>query len=322
MNRFFASMLLAVASVLTANAAAQARFPSKTIGIVVPTIPGGGSDQLARLIAAKLIEQAGWTVAVDNRPGASGTLALGEVARLKGDGHALVIGLSSNVTLAPALMELGFDPVADLVPVAYLADSPLVAMVAETSPYKTWKEVVHAAGRSARRFTYGTTGNGTSPHVTAERLRLNHGVRIVHVPYKGSPLAMSDLAGGHIDMAFASVGAALPLLRSGKLRALAVTSAKRSSALANVPTFAELGYANFEQLEWYGLFAPKGIPSAIADEINAEVNKVLALPEVRAAALAQGQETRPESRYAFYIMVKTDARASKAAVLRAGIKVD
>ncbi|MDZ5460528.1 Bug family tripartite tricarboxylate transporter substrate binding protein [Azohydromonas lata] len=322
MNRFFASMLLVVASVLAANAAAQARFPSKTIGIVVPTTPGGGSDQIARLIAAKLTEQAAWTVTVVNRPGASGTLALGEVAGLKSDGHELVIGLGSNMTFAPALMKLSFDPVGDLVPVAFLADSPLVALVAETSPYKTWKEFVDAACRSVRRFTYGTTGNGTSPHVTAERLRLDHGVRIVHVPYKGSPLAMSDLAGGHIDMTFASLGAALPLLRSGKLRALAITTAERSSALASVPTFAELGYANFEQPEWYGLFAPRGIPSAIADEINAEVNNVLALPKVRTAALAQGYQTRPESRRAFSKMVQADVRASKAVVLRAGIKID
>jgi tripartite-type tricarboxylate transporter receptor subunit TctC len=322
MKSFFALMLLALASVLAANATAQERFPSKTVGIVVPTTPGGGSDHLARLIAAKLTEQAGWTIVVYNRPGTSGTLALGEMARQKGDGHQLVIGLSSNVALAPALMKLDFDPVADLVPVAYLVDSPLVALVAETSPYKTWNEFVDAAGRSVRCFTYGTTGNGTSPHITAERLRLDHGVRIAHVPYKGSPLAISDLAGGHIDMAFTSVGAALPLLRSGKLRALAVTTAKRSSALPNVPTFAELGYANFDRPEWYGLFAPRGIPSAIADEINAEVNKVLALPAVRAAAIAQGQEARPESRHAFASMVQAEARASKAAILRAGTKGD
>jgi tripartite-type tricarboxylate transporter receptor subunit TctC len=320
-RRYF---LFAALVTITASSGVSATdaFPSKPIRLIVPSTPGTGTDSIARLLSAKLKDGAGWTVVVENRPGASGTLALGETARAKPDGHEWVIGLSTNVALAPSLMKLTFDPMKDLTPVAYLVDTPLVFLVGQGSPHQTWKSFVDAAGKASSPLSYGSFGNGSSAHVAGELLRLEGGPKLSHIAYKGSSLALTDLMGGHIDAALSSAGSSLPLLQSGKVRALAVTSARRSSSLPSVPTFAELGFPGFNRPEWYGIFVRSGAPATVLDRIHDEVNKVLSLPDVRAALVAQGQDPRVESRKAFESMVQVDLKASTEIISKANVKME
>ena len=315
---FTALLALVVSSGVSANDA----FPSRPIRLIVPSTPGTGTDVIARLLSAKLKESANWTVVVENRPGASGTLGLGEAVRAKPDGHDWVIGLSTNVSLAPSLMKLTFDSLTDLAPVAYLVDTPLVFLVRQESPHQTWKSFVDAAAKASPPLTYGSFGKGSSAHVAAELLQLQGGPKLLHVAYKGSSPALTDLMGGQIDAAISSTGSSLSLLQSGRVRALAVTSARRSSSLPSVPTFAELGFSNFNRPEWYGIFVRSGAPAAVVDRIHDEVNKVLALPDVRAALVAQGQEPRVESRKAFASMVQADVKASTEIIGKARVTLD
>jgi tripartite-type tricarboxylate transporter receptor subunit TctC len=318
--RYFLAALLTITA--SSGVFANEPFPSRPIRLIVPSTPGTGTDTIARLLSAKLKDSAGWTVIVENRAGASGTLALGEAVRAKPDGHDWVLGLSTNVSLAPSLMKLTFDPLKDLTPVVYLVDTPLVFLVGQGSPHQTWKSFVDAAGKASAPLSYGSFGNGSSAHVAGELLRLQGGPNLQHVAYKGSSLALTDLMGGHIDAALSSLGSSLSLLQSGKVRALAVTSARRSSSLPSVPTFAELGFPGFNRPEWYGIFVRSGAPAAVVDRIHAEVNKVLTLPEVRAALVAQGQEPRIESRKAFESMVHADFKASTEIISKANVKLD
>jgi len=323
MSRRFCFLIAALLTVtVSSGVCANDAFPNRPIRLIVPSTPGTGTDTIARLLSAKLKDSAGWIVAVENRPGASGTLALGETVRAKPDGHEWVIGLSTNVTLAPALMKLTFDPMKDLIAVAYLVDTPLVFLVSQASPHQNWKSFVDAAGKAPKPVSYGSFGNGSSAHVAGELLRLEGGPKLQHVAYKGSSLALTDLMGGHIDAALSSTGSSLSLLQSGKVRALAVTSARRSSSLPSVPTFAELGFTGFNRPEWYGVFVPSATPAAVVDRIHDEVNKVLAMPEVRAALVAQGQEPRVESRKAFESMVRADFKASAEIINKADVKLD
>ena len=317
------SFLLAACAAFSGIGMAHAGdpFPNKPIRLLVPSTPGTGSDVITRLLSTKLKETVGWTVVVENKAGASGTLALGEAARTRPDGYDWVIGLSTNVALAPPLMKLSFDPQKDLVPAVYLLDTPLIFLVAHNSTYATWKNFADAS-KAGKPLTYGSFGAGSSAHVAGELLGMRQGLKLPHVPYKGSSLALTDLMGGHIDSAIASTGSALNLLQGGKLRALAVTSARRSTILPSVPTFAELGYEGFDRPEWYGIFLRTGTPSAVVDRIHEEVNKVLRLPDVTATLHAQGQEPRIESRAAFESMVRADAEASAAIIAKAGIKIE
>lgn len=305
------------------NARAQDSWPAKAVRIIIPSTPGGGTDFIARTLAQKLTEGAGWTIVPENRPGAAGTLGLAETARARPDGYELVIGQTANVSLAPWLMKLNFDPVKDLLPVAMAVEAPMVLLVNENSPYKTWADFLKAAKADpARPMSFATSGTGSTAQVAGEMLQEASGFKLQHVPYKGSTPAIADLMGGHVDLAGTSVASALPMLQGGKVRALAVTSGKRSSALPNVPALSELGYPKLAVVEWYGVFAPAGTPAAVADRLNAEVNKVLQREDVRKAILAQGQEPKPDSRAAFATMVRADNAMSKDIIAKAGIKLE
>ncbi|WPB56386.1 tripartite tricarboxylate transporter substrate binding protein [Xylophilus sp. GOD-11R] len=314
-----------VAAIACTAVAQDPQYPTKTIRLIIPSTPGGGTDFIARTLSVKLAESAGagWTLVPENRPGAAGTLGLAETARAKPDGYDLVIGQTANVSLAPWLMKLSFDPAKDLTPVALAVEAPMVLAVAENSPYKTWADLLaFAKANPSKPLNFGTSGTGSVAQVAAEQIQDKSGFKLQHVPYKGSAPALADLMGGHLDLAGTSLASALPLLQSGKIRALAVTSAKRATALPNAPALSELGYPGFNMVEWYGVFGPANLPPAIADRLNAEVNKVLQRPEVRTVILGQGQEPRPESRAAFAAMVKSDNQTSQAIIAKAGIKLE
>lgn len=317
---------LAVAFALTlaalASAAQEAPWPSKPVRLLIPSTPGGGTDFIARTLSIRLAES-GWTVVPENRPGAAGTLGLSEVVRAKPDGYELVIGQTANVSLAPWLMKLTFDPAKDLTPIALAVEAPMVLLVNEASPFKTWADFARAAKASPDKpMSFATSGTGSVAHVAGVMVQDASGFKLQHVPYKGSTPAIADLIGGHVELAGASVASALPLLQGGKVRALAVTSLKRSAALPNVPALSELGYPNFNMVEWYGVFAPAAIPAVTADRLNAEINKVLQRADVKAVILAQGQEPKADSRAAFAALVKKDNQLSRDVIAKAGIKLE
>ena len=253
--------------------------------LVVPFPPGGSTDLLARRIGEKLAAALGQPVLVDNRPGAGGATGSVEVARAPADGHTLLFGVTGTHAISPALNpKLGYDPRADFAALSIVVSAPLVLVVRAESPHATLAELLAWARQNPERLTHGSPGNGTTMHLTGEMFALATGAKLTHVPYKGSAPATQDLLGGQIEAMFGDLLVALPLVQSGKLRALAVTSRQRHPLLAAVPTMAEAqpqSLADFEALSWQGLFLPAGTPLAVLERLNTEVVKALRAPDLR-----------------------------------------
>ncbi len=313
---------LAALAVLAVACTAQAQdYPSKPIRIIIPSTPGGGTDYIGRLMSTKLHELNGWTVVPENKPGAGTALGLAEAARAPAQGYDLVIGQSDNVTLIPLLMKVAYDPVQDLTPVALVATTPMVLLVSDASPYKTLPEVIEAAKKEPNQISYGTSGTGGGVHIAMEMLQHEAGFKMQHVPYKGSAPALADLMGGHLQFAGSSISSAASLIKSGKVRALAVTSPKRNAALPDVPTVAELGYKDFSVVTYYGVLAPSKTPKDIVQRLNADFNKLLAKKDVRDALAAQGLEADPISSAQFASLIQADIGKARQTIKSAGIVV-
>ncbi|MBO1015132.1 tripartite tricarboxylate transporter substrate binding protein [Achromobacter sp. SD115] len=313
--------LFAVAALAVACAAHAQDYPSKPIRIIIPSTPGGGTDYIGRLMSTKLHELNGWSVIPENKPGAGTALGLAEAARSPAQGYDLVIGQSDNVTLIPLLMKVAYDPVKDLAPVALVATTPMVLLVSENSPYKTLPEVIDAAKKDPNKISYGTSGTGGGVHIAIEMLQHAAGFKMQHVPYKGSAPALADLMGGHLQFAGSSISSAATLIKSGKVRALAVTSPKRNPALPDVPTVAELGYKDFSVVTYYGVLAPAKTPPAIVSRLNSDFNKLLARKDVQEALAAQGLETDPVSTEQFAALIQSDIGKARQTIESAGIVV-
>ncbi len=321
----FAALALWVASggAHAQGAAAPADYPAKPIRMIVPFPPGGGTDILARLLATKLGETAHWTVVADNRAGAGGTLGITEAAKAAPNGYEIVMGQKDNLVIGPWLYKnLPWDPTRDLTPIAHVAYTPVLIATSASSRFKTLADVVAAAKAKPGSITYGSPGNGTSIHLAGDLFEKAAGVKLVHVPYKGSSPALMDALSGNVDLLVSSVPSAMGQIKSGKLRPLAVTSAKRSSSLPDVPTVAESGYAGFDVSTWYGLFAPARTPDGVVNRIHAEVNKLLAQPDVKAAIQAQGAEPEAMSVVQFGNLLKTDYAKWKGIVEASGAKLE
>ncbi|MEF9999670.1 MAG: tripartite tricarboxylate transporter substrate binding protein [Comamonas sp.] len=316
----------AVACAFTASFASAAQpaaeYPTKPIRMVIPFPPGGGTDILARVVANKLTEVTKWTVVPENKAGAGGTIGISDAAKSAPTGYDMVMGQKDNLVLGPYLYKnLPWDPVRDLTPVAHVAYTPVVIATSVNSPYKTVADVLAAAKAQPGKITYGSPGNGTSIHIAGVLLEKAASVQLTHVPYKGSNPALMDALAGNVDLLVSSVPSAIAQIKAGKLRALAVTSAKRSTSLPDVPTLAETGIKGFDVSTWYGLFMPAGTPAAIVAKVNAEVNHLLAMPEIRDAILAQGAEPQAMSVANFDKMFKADYKASKQVVEDSGAKI-
>ena len=321
-RRTFCSAL-AAGALAPGLVAAQAAYPSKPIRLIVPFPPGGGTDILSRLIAAKLTETTKWTVVADNRAGAGGTVGISEAVRAAPTGYDMVMGQKDNLVVAPWLYKnLSYDPTRDLVAVAHVAYTPVVIVTSSTSRFKTLADVVTAARAAPDTITFGSPGNGTTIHLAGEIFKGAAGINIRHVPYKGSNPAMMDVLAGNVDLMVSSLPSAMGQLKSGKLRALAVTSAKRSSSAPEIPTVAELGYKGFDVSTWYGLFLPAATPKDIVATVHAEANKLLAMPETVAAIQAQGAETQLMSAEQFGALVKSDYEKWKSIVQDSGAKIE
>jgi tripartite-type tricarboxylate transporter receptor subunit TctC len=314
-------VLLALA--LTAGTAQAQSYPAKPIRMVVPFPPGGGTDILSRLVANKLTEVSKWTVIADNRAGAGGTIGIAEAVRAAPTGYEMVMGQKDNMVVAPWLYKnLSYDPTKDLVAVAHVAYTPVVMVTSSNSRFKSLTDVVAAAKAKPDTITYGSPGNGTTIHLAGEIFNSAANIKLRHIPYKGSNPALIDVLAGNVDLMVSSLPSAISQIKAGKLRALAVTSAKRSTSMPDIPTVAELGYKDFDVSTWYGLFMPAATPKDIVNSVNAEVNKLLATADMKAAIHAQGAEVQNLSPEQFSTLLKTDYQKWKGIVQASGATIE
>ena len=321
----FAPLAILLASLgLSGTAQAQAAaYPAKSIRLIIPFPPGGGTDILSRLVANKLTETAKWTIVPDNKAGAGGTIGITEATKAAPTGYDMVMGQKDNLVVGPWLYgNLPCDPTKDLVAVDHIAYTPVVIATAANSRFKTLADVVNAAKAAPDTVTYGSPGNGTTIHLAGHLFEKAANVNIRHIPYKGSNPALMDALAGNVDLLVSSVPSAIAQLKAGKLRALAVTSAARSSSLPDVPTVAESGYKDFDVATWYGLFMPANTPEAIVTTMNTKVNELLATPEMKAAIQAQGAEPQAMKPEAFANLLKTDYAKWKGIVQGSGAKIE
>jgi tripartite-type tricarboxylate transporter receptor subunit TctC len=313
--------LLAVAPGTAAVAWAQA-YPTKPIRIVVPFPAGGTSDILSRAIGQKLTEEWKQPVIVDNRPGASANIGAEIVVKSPPDGYTL-LAASTIHTINPSLYsKLAYDPVRDFTPITLIATTSQVLAVHPSVPVKTVKEFIAYAKKRPGELHYSSAGNGSQPHLTAELFRSRTGINIVHVPYKGAPPAMTDLLAGHVALTFATSPSAVPHVKSGKLRALGVSTAKRIAALPDVPTIDEAGVPGFEASGANGLVGPAGIPAAIVEKLNAAVVRIVREPAMNRYLSEQGADpfTTTPAEYAAYI--KSEVAKWAKAVKDSGARID
>ncbi|MFM2119535.1 MAG: hypothetical protein RL722_1003 [Pseudomonadota bacterium] len=277
------TLLGAVASLLAPAVRAEDAWPAaRPIKVVVPFAAGGTSDVLARLIGEKLQQALKQTVLVENRAGAGGVLGADVVAKSPGDGYTLLLGTIASHAINPAMRtKMPYDALKDFAPVNLLGSIPNVLLVGADQPYKTVKDLIVAAKAKPDSISFASAGQGSSQHMSGEMFKLLAGADLAHVPYKGSAPAIQDVIGHQIPCSFETVTVALPHIQSGKVRALAVTSAQRAPALPNVPTLQEAGVAGFDVSSWQALYAPAGTPPAVVSRLGQEVEKILALPEVK-----------------------------------------
>ena len=298
-------------------------WPSKPIRIIVPFAPGGPADLLPRLIGPKLTEAWGQPVVVENKPGAGGNIGMDALAKAAPDGYTLVIGPNGNLVVNPHLdPNLPYDVFRDFTPVTLLASFSNVLVVNPEVPAKTVPELIALAKAKPGALSYGSPGTGSQAHLGGEFLKLMAGIDIIHVPYNGTAPAMRDLLGGQISFMFAQTSSALPQVQSGKLRALGVASARRSAQLPDVPTIAESGLPGFEAVSWYALLAPAGTPKEIVTRLQAEIARILQLPDIREKLALQGGEPVGNTPEQLSSMLKSESSRYADIVKRANIKAE
>jgi tripartite-type tricarboxylate transporter receptor subunit TctC len=312
----------ALAAVMAATAPLAIAYPDKTITIVVPTAAGGGNDAMARTIAQKLGPLLGQTVIIDNRAGANGAIASEFVARAAPDGHTLMFGYIATHAMNPALQKLRYDPVADFAPIGLVGYSPTLMIANSSVAVKDVKDLVAQLKAKPDKYTYASAGNGTAPHYAAELFKLNAGVVMLGVPYKGSAPAISDTMGGQTQFMFPSLFTALPHVKAGKLRAMAVAGPKRSPLLPDVPTLKEAGVDGVDVQQWYGFFAPGKTPRPIIDQLNKALNQVLADKDTVKRMEEHGADVETSTPEQFGALVKSELVKWKGVVQRAKLTAD
>lgn len=279
--RLLVALACGIAAGSTPAAEDATAYPSRTVTIVVGFTPGGASDITARLLAGRLAQALGQPFIVENRPGANSNIGTEQVVRAKPDGYTLLLETIANATNMSAYKSPGYDSVRDLSPIVMVMTSPSVLVVTPSLPVKDLRSLIGLAKAQPGRLSFASSGTGGSTHLAGELLKLRAGLDIVHIPYKGAAPAMGDVIAGHVSMGFMATLGALAPMRSGQLRPIAVAHYRRLDELPDVPTMAEAGMADFEVSSWNGLAAPVGTPQPIVDKLNAEVNKILAVPEVQ-----------------------------------------
>ena len=295
-------------------------WPTKPVRIMVGASPGGGTDIIARMLGDKLTAVFGQSFVVENRPGAGNTIASDVTAKSPPDGYTLLVGTNSAQAIAPHIMKLGFDPVKDLTPIALLVVVPNVVAVAPSVAANNIRELVAEIKAKPGGFSCGSSGIGSTQHLACEAFALATGTKIVHIPYKGSAQALTDLVGGQIQLDFDTTSSAMAFIKGGKVKALAVMTPKRSAELPDVPTLAEAGVTGVEMSTWYGFFGPANLPREITSRLHAETMKILAMPDVRKRLEGMAGEPGAMSGADFAAMAKTDYDRAGKLVRDANIK--
>lgn len=324
MKRILGLALAALFAIAGVAAQAQTQtFPTKPIKIVVPFPPGGTTDVLARVIGQEMTKSWGQQVIVDNRPGAGGNTGSDVVAKSPADGYTLLMGTVGTHGINVSLYKkMPYDAVKDFAPVTLVASVPNLLVVHPSVPAKSVKELISHAKANPGKLNFASAGNGTSIHLSGEMFKTMTGVQMQHVPYKGSAPAVTDLLGGQVNMMFDNMPSALPHVKGGKLRALAVTSAKRSPAAPDVPTMAEAGVPGYEATSWFGILAPAGTPKDIVTKLNKEIARILAMPEIKEKLSAQGAEPVGNTPEQFAAHIKAEIKKWEGVVKASGAQLD
>ena len=309
-------------SATTAQAQSPAAYPDRAVKIVVPFAPGAGTDAMGRLIAQKLGEVMNTTFVVENRTGASGAIGTQFVAQAPADGYTLLLVASPFTTVAASLPTAGYDPLRQFAPVGMIASGPLMWATSTAVPVRDMKELVALARQKPGALNYGSAGSGGVNHLVLELLKSRTGTYITHIPYRGIAPATMDMIGGQIQLVTGTIPALLPFIKDGRVKALAVTSAKRSPALPDVPSMAESGLSGFDVLNYFAIAAPAGTPAPVIAALNAALNKVLQLPEVLARFKADAVEAAPGSPAQLGKFIESDFAAWRMVVKVQNVKVD
>jgi tripartite-type tricarboxylate transporter receptor subunit TctC len=313
----FLTLLAAIApSTMAQSTAAVAGYPNKPIRIVVPFTPGGSTDILARAIGIELGKAWGQSVVIENVAGAGGSIGADKVAKSSADGYTLLMGHIGTLAVNPSLFpDLPYQPLRDFAAVAWVARVPNVLVVHPSVPVKNFKEFVALAKSKPGQLNYGSGGNGSAANLATEYLKLQTNMSLLHIPYRGTVPAMTDLLGGQIQVLFTGAPAVIGQIKSGQLRALAVSSPQRLDSLPDVPTVAESGYKNFEADQWYGIVAPKGTPPDIIAKLNAQINRALQSPELKTRLNNEGAIATPSTPEVFGRLIKAEIERWKPVII-------
>ncbi len=314
-------VVLIAAALLALPAAAQ--WPTKPVKLVIPFPPGGASDYVGRAIGQALSDAWGQPVVVENKGGAGATIGTEAVAKAAPDGYTLLMGVNAGIVIAPHVYpKLNYDPLKELVPAAGFAVSPMILVVPADSPAKTMRDLIAMAKAKPGELSFASSGSGALPHLTTEQFMQAAGVKMTHVPYKGSGPALPDLIAGRTQMMIDVIVSAMPLVEGGKLRALAVTTAKRYPGLPDVPTMSEAGLPGFEAAQWYAIFAPAGTPASILERIQSDLAKATASPALKDSMAKRGAEMLYTPGVAFADIVRRDSARWERIARETGAKAD
>ncbi len=313
----------ASASAQTAGSGAGQAYPAKAIRIVTPYAPGGTADILARVVAQKLSEAWGQQVVIDNRPGASGMIGADIAAKAAPDGYTLLMAYTAEIAIVQSLFKtMTYDPVRDFFPVTLAAVTPMIFVVHPSLPVRNVKELIALAKTRPGQLPYASAGNGSPAHLAFELLQRSAQITIIHVPYKGAAPALTDLLGGHVVMFFSGMPPAMPHIKADKLRAIAVSTATRSPAAAEVPTVAESGLRDFDIGTWFGVLVPAATPRDVVAKLNAEIARALTLPDVKARLAREGAETAPNSPEQFGRFIQSEIAKFASIIKESGARAD
>jgi tripartite-type tricarboxylate transporter receptor subunit TctC len=317
------TFIMAVLLVGGASAAFAQGYPSKPIHIIAAQSPGGASDLFARLIGQKLYEAWKQPVVVENRAGAGGSIGTEMTAKAAPDGYTLLLAAAGQIVINQSLYpKLGYDPIKDLTPVAFFAASPLVLVTHPSVPVKSVKELIAFSRAHPNGLTCGSGGGGSPAHLAAELFWAKTGVKMTHVPYKGVGPSVAAVIAGQIDLTFATLAATLQQVKAHRLRALAVTTSKRSRIVPEIPTVAEAGVPGYEVTTWYGLFGPAALPKEVVNKLNAEVARMLRSADIRERLLNDGADPGTLTLEEFSTMIRADAARWAKIIKDAGVRVD
>ena len=314
--------LLASIALTAPSSQAQATYPGKPVKLLVGFPPGGPADLAARVVGEKMAREVGQPFIVENRPGASQNIAAEQVAKATPDGYTLLIGSTAVVVNHHLYREMKFDAFADLMPIGTVAATPLVVVTHPSFPAKTMAQLVADAKARPGKVNYGSGVQGSTTHLAVEAFKAQAKIDVTNIPYQGAGPMLTDLMGGQVDFAFDTMVTSMPLVKAGKLRALAVTSAKRSAIAPELPRVAESGYPGFEATGWFGLLAPKGTPQQVVTQLSATLQKALASPDVQQRLASVGGEALPGSPEAFAALMRKDSERWGAVIQHTGIKLE